>query len=82
MPLRLLFDGEILFAWLAFTFDHNEIKRILKDYGIEVEGYEGFLIENKHLIPSLQRKAGMVDKFLKKYFPTCKYNKDDEDIIL
>ena len=82
IPLRLLFDGETLFAWSAFTFDHSEIKEILKDYNIKVENFEGFLIENKHLVPSLQRKSGMVDKFLKKYFPTCKYNKDDEGIIL
>ena len=82
MPLRLLFDGGILFAWSAFAFDHGEIKEILKDYNIKVENFEGFLIENKHLVPSLQRKSGMVDKFLKKYFPTCKYNKNDEGIIL
>ena len=82
MPLRLLFDGETLFVWSAFTFDHKEIKEILKDYNIRVEDFEGFLIENQHLVPSLQRKSGMVDKFLKKYFPTCKYTKDDEGIIL
>ena len=82
MPLRLLFDGETLFAWSAFTFDHGEIKEILKDYDIEVEDFEGFLIENQHLVPSLQRKSDMVDKFLKKYFPMCKYNRDDEGIIL
>lgn len=39
MPLRLLFDGEILFAWPAFTFDHKEIKEILKDYNIEIENF-------------------------------------------
>lgn len=82
MPLRLLFDGKTLFAWSAFDFDHKEAKEILKSYEEFNDKFEGFLIEKGHLVPSIQNRAGMVEKFIKSYFPSCKMEKDEDGIIL
>ena len=82
MSLRLLFDGKTLFAWSAFDFDHKEAKEVLKSYEELSDKFEGFLIEKGHLIPSIQNRAGMVEKFIKFYFPSCKMERDKDGIIL
>lgn len=81
-PLRILFDGNNFYCWEALKADHQQVKEILKNY-INIDNFEGFLIENYHLIPSLQKRGGMIDKLLLKYFPLCsKEEKDKEGIIL
>lgn len=80
MPLRVLF-GNSTYVWNATLADHKKIKNVLKEYE-DLDSYEGFLIENKHLIPSLQITSGKINLFLNKYFPSCKKEKDLEGIIL
>ena len=82
MPLRLLFDGKTLFAWSAFDFDHKEVKEVLREYKELNDNFEGFLIEKEHLVPSLQKKSGMVEKFINRYFPNCRMERDKDGIIL
>lgn len=81
-PLRMLFDGSTLYAWKAEEMDHRKAKEVLKNYDENINNFEGLLLEQGYLVPSLQKRAGIVDKFIKKYFPNSKVERCPEGIKL
>lgn len=81
-PLRLLYNGTILYVWNAEEGEHSRVRNQLRNDITDIDSYDGFMIASNHLICSLQNKPADFKRLIKSYFPFCKMNKDDFGIIL
>lgn len=61
--VRVLYNGDELYAWKADEADHSFVRQYIDDS----ESFYGFMIEDEKIILPIEKNKELIDKFKKEY---------------